>query len=219
MRAFDIFFSFVFLLVLFPALLLICFFLRLSGEGEVFFSQLRIGLNGKAFYVYKFATMLKNSPNMGTKTLTTLDDSRILPFGKFLRKTKLNEIPQLFNILNGDMSIVGPRPLTEQSRIFYSKRALNKINKLKPGLTGLGSLFFRHEELMLSNNPNLAMNVYQKKISPIKSELEIWYFSNRNFSLDIKIIFLTILLIFVKKNNLIFKLIPNLPAITYSLKS
>jgi len=193
--------------------------LRFTGEGEVFFSQPRIGINGKVFDLYKFATMLKNSPNIGTKTLTTLDDSRILPFGKFLRKTKLNEIPQLINILKGDMALVGPRPLTKQSRTFFSKRALDKINKLKPGLTGLGSLFFRQEELMLSNNPRLAMNLYQKKISPIKSELEIWYFNNHNFSLDIKIIFLTILLIFVKKNNLIFKLIPNLPVITLSLKS
>jgi lipopolysaccharide/colanic/teichoic acid biosynthesis glycosyltransferase len=219
MRTFDIFFSFVFLSILFPVLLLICFILRFTGEGEIFFLQPRIGINGKAFVLYKFATMLKNSPNIGTKTLTTFDDSRILPFGKFLRKTKLNEIPQLINILKGDMALVGPRPLTEQSRIFYSKRALDKINKLKPGLTGLGSLFFRQEELMLSNNPRLAMNQYQKKISPIKSELEIWYFNNCNFSLDIKIIFLTILLIFFKNNNLIFKLIPNLPVITSSLKS
>ena len=104
-----------------PLLAPIVIILRCSGEGEVFFLQDRIGKDGKKFKLFKFATMLKNSPNIGTHTVTMKSDPRVLPVGKVLRRTKINELPQLFNILIGNMSIIGPRPLTAQT--FSSYRA------------------------------------------------------------------------------------------------
>ena len=110
-RFFDVFLSSIALIFLSPLLLPIIIILKLTGEGEVFFMQERIGRNGRLFKLIKFATMLKNSPNLGTGTVTMKHDPRILPVGKFLRKTKINELPQLLNILLGDMSVVGPRLL------------------------------------------------------------------------------------------------------------
>ena len=107
-RIFDIVFSTAALLFLSPLILPIVIVLRFSGEGEVFFLQERIGKNGKLFKLFKFATMLKDSPNLGTGTVTMKNDPRILPVGKFLRTTKNNELPQLLNIFLGDMSIIGP---------------------------------------------------------------------------------------------------------------
>ena len=109
-RLFDIIFSGIALVLLSPLLLPLMFILRVTGEGEIFFPQSRVGRGGKHFKLYKFATMLKDSPNMGTGTVTVKNDPRILPIGGFLRKTKVNELPQLINIFNGDMSVIGPRP-------------------------------------------------------------------------------------------------------------
>ena len=103
-RAFDIIFSFMALVVLMPLLVPIMILLRLTGEGEIFFLQKRIGRYGQTFDLCKFATMLKDSPNIGTGTITIANDPRVLPLGKFLRKSKINEVPQLYNVLVGDMS-------------------------------------------------------------------------------------------------------------------
>ena len=119
-RFFDILFSSFALLVLSPLLIPVVIILKFSGEGEVFFLQERIGKNGKLFKLFKFATMLKDSPNLGTGTVTMKDDPRVLPVGKFLRKTKINELPQLLNIFFGDMSVIGPRPLTAETFGSYS---------------------------------------------------------------------------------------------------
>ena len=120
-RFFDILFSGIALLLLSPLLVPIVITLRLTGEGEVFFLQERIGKGGENFKLFKFATMLKNSPNIGTGTVTMRGDPRVLPVvGTFLRKTKINELPQLLNIFFGDMSIIGPMPLTTQTFGAYS---------------------------------------------------------------------------------------------------
>ena len=111
-RFFDIFFSGLALLVLSPLFIILILILRFSGEGEIFFLQERIGKDNKPFMLFKFATMLKNSPHIGTGTITVKNDPRVLPIGKFLRKSKINELPQLINIFKGDMSSIGPRPLT-----------------------------------------------------------------------------------------------------------
>lgn len=109
-RVFDILFSSLTIIILLPILVPILCILRLTGEGEVFFRQTRVGKDKVSFNLLKLATMLKNSEQLGAGTVTLKDDFRVLPYGKFLRKTKLNELPQLFNILLGDMSIIGPRP-------------------------------------------------------------------------------------------------------------
>ena len=118
-RFFDIFFSGLALLFLSPLLVPIFIILKFSGEGEVFFLQERIGKGGDVFKLFKFATMLKDSPNIGTGTVTMKGDPRVLPVGKFLRKTKINELPQLLNIFFGDMSVIGPRPLTPKTFIPF----------------------------------------------------------------------------------------------------
>ena len=111
-RVCDIFFSALALVFLSPLLIPIALLLRFTGEGEVFFVQERVGLNQQTFGLLKFATMLKDSANIGSGTITVRNDPRVLPVGKVLRKTKINELPQLLNILRGDMSVIGPRPLT-----------------------------------------------------------------------------------------------------------
>jgi lipopolysaccharide/colanic/teichoic acid biosynthesis glycosyltransferase len=105
-------------------------------KGEVFFFQERIGKGGEKFKLIKFATMLKNSPNIGTGTVTMRGDSRVLPVGKILRKTKMNELPQLLNIFFGDMSVIGPRPLTTQTFGAYSEKTQGLITQVRPGLSG-----------------------------------------------------------------------------------
>ena len=144
-RFFDIFFSGIAILLLSPLLVPIAILLRLTGEGEVFFLQDRIGKDGKIFKLFKFATMLKNSPNIGTGTVTMKEDPRVLPVGKFLRKTKINELPQLLNIFFGDMSVIGPRPLTTETFAAYSENTQSLIGLVRPGLSGLGSIIFRGE--------------------------------------------------------------------------
>ena len=139
-RFFDLVFSSLALVILSPLLFPIIVILRLSGEGEIFFLQDRVGKNGKVFKLFKFATMLKDSPNIGSGTLTIKNDPRILPVGKLLRKTKINELPQLLNIFFGDMSLIGPRPLAIQNFNSYSKEIQNTITLVRPGLSGIGSI-------------------------------------------------------------------------------
>ena len=155
-RFFDVLFSSIAMLVLSPLFLPLIFLLKITGEGEVFFVQNRVGRGGKSFELYKFATMLKNSPNMGTGTVTVHKDPRILPIGGFLRKSKINELPQLINIFKGDMSIIGPRPQTQRCFDAFPPVSQQEIIKVRPGLSGIGSIIFRSEEEMMhaSNDPN-----------------------------------------------------------------
>ena len=164
-RFFDIFFSALALLVLSPLLLLVILVLRFSGEGEVFFLQERVGKSGRTFKLMKFATMLKNSPNIGTGTVTVRDDPRVLPVGKLLRKSKINELPQLLNIFLGHMSIIGPRPLTAQTFGFYSLEAQGVVRKVRPGLSGIGSIIFRGEEEIMSG-ASASVEFYSDVIAP-----------------------------------------------------
>ena len=207
-RAFDIFASLAALLLLSPILLVICIVLLVTGEHEVFYFQERVGYKGKKFYIWKFATMLKNSPNIGTGTLTVRNDPRVLPFGGFLRKTKLNELPQLLNVLKGDMSIVGPRPLLEKT--FYSFPEAIQIYDSYPGLSGVGSIVFRDEEYYVSRakDPKLF---YFECIQPYKAELELWYLENKSFIVDMWIIFLTLGKIISKDNDIMFEIFKTLP--------
>jgi len=193
-RIFDIIVSGAALLLLFPLLLLLGLILRLTGEGEVFYKQIRVGLEGRRFLIYKFATMLKDSPNIGAGTLTMNNDPRVLPIGSFLRKTKINELPQLLNILFGDMSIVGPRPLVPDGESNYSLAETKVIRSVPPGVTGIGSLMLRDEEGYYAHRID-AQNFYSDVISPYKASLETWYVKNRSFWLNIKIVFFTFLAI------------------------
>lgn len=165
--------------------------LRLTGEGEVWYFQERVGQGGRRFKVYKFATMRRDSEVTGTKDITLRNDPRVLPFGKFLRKTKINELPQVINIFIGDMSMVGWRPLMPKSFNYYPQHVQEQIIVLKPGLTGIGSICFRDEEAITARANKSPERVYREDIAPYKGELELWYQRHQSFFLDMQLIFLT----------------------------
>lgn len=212
-RLLDILFSGVALLVLAPLLVPIMILLRFTGEGEIFYVQQRIGRGGKMFGLLKFATMLKNSPNLGTGTVTVKNDPRVLPMGGFLRKTKINELPQLINILLGDMSIVGPRPQTQRCFDAFPKVSQIEIMKVRPGLSGIGSIFFRDEEDLMhaAKDPN---RFYDEVIMPYKGALEQWYVRNASLSTYLLVIFVTAWVVIFPKSQIaasVFKGLPNPP--------
>jgi len=194
-RFFDIFFSGLALLVLSPLLIPIMIILKFTGEHEIFYTQQRVGKDGKMFGLLKFATMLKDSPNLGTGTITVKDDPRVLPFGKFLRKTKINELPQLINIVKGDMSIIGPRPQDKRCFVVFNDEDQENIKKVRPGLSGVGSIIFRDEESYLEKQPTLKEkeDFYDNVISPYKGKVESWYVKHQNIILYFKLIWLTVL--------------------------
>ena len=134
----------------------------MTGENKVFYFQKRVGRNGKIFSIIKFATMLKDSPYMGARGFTETNDYRLLPLGRFLRKTKLNELPQLVNVLKGDMSLVGFRPLTLESYSTAIKLAPQKTYDTKPGITSPASIYFRNEETLLARIDSTLRQKYYK---------------------------------------------------------
>jgi len=190
-RVFDVVLVALGLAFLFPFLIIISLILKLSGEGEIFYKQTRIGMNGKPFSIYKFATMVKDSPMIGSGELTEYNDPRVLPVGKFLRKSKLNELPQLFNVFTGDMSLIGPRPQTLRYFNLFSHKSRELISQVRPGVTGIGSLLFRDEEEIFRKSED-AILLDDTVITPYKGELEEWYSLNQSFYLYLKILFLTI---------------------------
>ena len=165
--------------------------LKITGEHHVFFKQIRIGKNGKPFYLFKFATMLENSINMQGGSHTLKDDPRILPMGRFLRRTKINELPQLVNILKGDMSVIGYRPVGEVGYSFWPEKVKEELKNSKPGLSGIGSIVFRNEEEILQTVDDKDA-YYRKNMLPYKMELECWYQKKKNIFMYWQMIFLTL---------------------------
>ena len=180
-RFFDIILSTLVTLVLAPLLVPIMVGLRFTAEGEVWYKQKRIGFNNKPFLIWKFATMLKNSSKMKGGIITTKKDSRITPMGGFLRKSKINELPQLINILKGDMSFVGPRPALFNQDDLITLRTEKGVHELIPGLTGWAQINGR-DELPI----------------PKKVELDAEYLHNQSLRLDIKIIWVTFIKVLIK---------------------
>lgn len=216
-RFFDIVFSSLALLLLLPFLVPVVIILRLTGEGEVFFLQERIGKSGDKFKLFKFATMLKDSPNIGSGTVTMRGDPRVLPVGAFLRKTKINELPQLLNIFFGDMSFVGPRPLTEQTFSAYSFSTQNVIGKVRPGLSGIGSIIFRREEEIMYG-VTASVDFYKNTIAPYKGKLEEWFVSNKSLYLYFAAIFVTIWAVLIPNSNIAWRVFKHLPEPPSDLK-
>ncbi len=210
-RLFDILLSGLAIIILSPLLVPVMIILKCTGEHDIFYGQDRIGYKNKHFKILKFATMLRNSPNMAGGLHTTHGDPRVLPFGRFLRKTKINELPQLFNIFLGDMSIVGPRPLVDKTFAPYSDDVKAKIYSVKPGLTGIGSIVFRDEESILSKSTMPVDECYAKAISPYKGVLEMWYLEHFGFLTDVKIVFLTAWVVVSPKSQLVYKVFKDLP--------
>ena len=210
-RFLDILLSGLALLVLSPLLIPVMLILRLTGEGEVFFVQQRVGRGGQPFGLYKFATMLKNSPNIGTGTVTVKGDPRVLPFGRILRKTKLNELPQLLNIFKGDMSIIGPRPQTRRCFDAFPAESQAQIVKVRPGLSGIGSIVFRDEEELMhaSQEPE---RFYDEVIMPYKGKLEEWYVAHQGLWTYLASIFATAWVVVFPSSQLVWRLFRGLPA-------
>ncbi len=217
-RIFDVCFSGIALVLLLPLLLPLMFILRVTGEGEIFFPQNRVGRGGKHFKLYKFATMLKDSPNMGTGTVTVKNDPRILPMGGFLRKTKINELPQLINIFNGDMSVIGPRPQTKRCFDAFPLSSQIEIIKVRPGLSGIGSIIFRNEEDMMHAN-NDPDRFYDDIVMPFKGILEEWYVDNQSIWSYFSLIGLTIWVVAFSNSSVVWKIFKDLPRSPEELRS
>lgn len=191
--------------ILIPSIIILLF----TGEHEVFYFQKRLGYKNKTFNIWKFATMLKNSPNIGTGEITLRNDPRVTAFGKILRMTKINELPQIINVFKGDMSLVGPRPLMEVSFKLYPEEVQQKIYNSRPGMTGIGSLIFRDEEKIVSDAAD-PKEMYAK-IYPFKGALELWYQQHASLYTDFMIIFLTAWSIIFPSNKLVNKVFKDLP--------
>jgi len=211
-RLLDIVLSFISLIILLPIFIPIIIILKLTAEGEVFYFQERIGINNSRFQIWKFATMLKNSMDMGSGSITLQNDFRVTKIGVFLRKTKINELPQIINILKGDISLVGPRPLVDKTFSAYNEEVQSKIYNVKPGLTGIGSIIFRDEESIISavtdEDPH---DFYKRIIAPYKGELEMWYQEHCSFFLDLQLIFTTAWVILFPETRLYEKWFKGLP--------
>ncbi len=210
-RFFDIVFSLVAIVLLLPVFIPVILLLLLTGEHEVFYKQDRVGYKNRIFKILKFATMLKNSPNMGDGDITKRGDPRITAVGKLLRQSKLNELPQVFNIFLGDMSFVGPRPLMKVGFDRYSDEMKSKVYNAQPGLTGIGSIVFRDEELIITQSNLPPHECYRDIILPYKGALEVWYKQHQNFFTDFMILFLTAWYIVFPKSNMVYKVFPSLP--------
>ncbi len=193
-RLFDLLLSLFALLVLWPLMLFAAIIIKVSMPGPVLFKQWRIGRYAQPFLIYKFRTMRLNNSKVSV-TLST--DSRITPFGNLLRKTKIDELPQLFNILKGEMSIVGPRPDVPG---YYDtlKGEDQLIWKLRPGLTGLDSMCYPNEQAILDKESD-PEKFYDEKLWPDKVRLNRWYAENRGFWMDVRIVLNTASLLLMGK--------------------
>jgi lipopolysaccharide/colanic/teichoic acid biosynthesis glycosyltransferase len=216
-RIFDIFFSGIAIIVLFPFMIPIMIGLKLTGEHYIFYGQTRVGRYGQDFKLLKFATMLKNSPSLPGGLYTSTNDPRILPMGKFLRKTKINELPQLVNIFIGQMSIVGYRPTVREHYDAYSDNIRRKLYNLKPGLTGIGSIVFRNEEEILQQFEDKKY-FHEKIINPYKGMLECWY-ANRNSIVNyFKTIVVTTIVVLNGTSSVWKRAFKDLPPIPFELQ-
>lgn len=190
-RAFDIVAALLGLLALAPLLLVVSLILLVTGEKKVFFFQERVGQFRKPFNLIKFTTMSDAALDRPDAGITLDDDPDVFPFGRVLRRTKINELPQLINVLKGDISLVGPRPLTPRSFARYPEQVQEQLAPLKPGLTGLASVIFRDEEKIIASSPKSREQCYMEDIRPRKAELEKIYGQNMSFWLDLKIVLAT----------------------------
>lgn len=191
-RILDVLLASTALVALSPVFAAIALLLRFSGEGDVLYRQIRVGIHGRHFTILKFVTMLRDSPKIGTGEVTLRDDPRVLPLGRFLRLSKLNELPQLWNVVRGDLSIIGPRPLTSRYYRCYDDADRIAVSKIRPGLSGVGSIVFRDEESLLATVPDPV--TFDEQVSTkYKGRIERWYVENRTVRLYTMLIIMTLI--------------------------
>ncbi|MEH1770965.1 MAG: sugar transferase [Nostoc sp.] len=188
-RIFDLFFSLAGILILLPLFLAIAIWIKLDSPGNVLFRQIRIGRFGREFSIYKFRTMVADAESRG-KQITVAKDTRITRSGQFLRKYKLDELPQLFNVVKGEMSLVGPRPEVPKYVAYYTAEQRRVLDVL-PGITDPASIKFRNESELLEDTAN-SENVYINEIMPQKLELNMQYLGKDNLGFALLIILKTL---------------------------
>ena len=209
-RFFDILFAILLIVISLPFMLPILIALKLTGEKEAFYFQARIGYQNKPFQIWKLVTMVRNSLEIGGE-ITLRNDPRVTRLGHYLRLSKLNEFPQLLNILLGEMSFVGPRPLLQESFVHYSPEVQAHIYDSLPGITGIGSIIFRDEEMLLTESNIPAQELYEKHIMPHKGRLEMWYQQKKTFYVDCMILLMTVAVLFSPKTQLPYRIFRDLP--------
>ena len=210
-RIFDVLCSMLILTLIAVPMLLIAAGIKLTSKGPVIFRQQRYGIGGEPISVWKFRTMICTESAAKQVVQASKTDRRITPFGRFLRRTSLDELPQFFNVIAGTMSIVGPRPLTPKNFDFYDTETQSTISKLKPGLTGVGSLIFRNEQSVIENSSKSTMDCYKSDITPYKGELEKWFSQNQSLYLYFLLIFLTAWVVFFPKSGIVWNVFSSLP--------
>jgi len=191
-RIFDLVLSLVSLLILSSFLALAALFIKMESKGPILYRQLRVGLNEKPFYIYKFRTMEVGAEQKGLP-ITGADDPRLTMGGKVLRKTKLDEMPQLFNVLKGEMSLVGPRPEVPQYVKLYTNEQ-KRVLTVKPGMTDPATVYFRDEEGLLAKADDKE-SFYINEIMPIKLKLYLQYIA------QVQLPSATVKVVFVLKNT------------------
>ena len=192
-RSFDIFFSFFGLIILSPLFLLIFVMVKTDSRGPVIYKQTRVGKNGKDFSVLKFRSMKQDSESKGLLTVGG-KDPRITKTGYFIRKYKLDELPQLINVLKGDMSFVGPRPEVRKYVLLYDE-VQKKVLDVNPGITDVASIKYRNENELLEGSED-PETFYIKEIMPVKLKMNLEYINDRSFFKDIKVILNTLKTVF-----------------------
>ena len=195
-RTLDIFISLVALAILSPVLMILAGAISLTGEGDILFFQERCGLGGKKFNLIKFATMRRDSESYGAGLFTEQNDPRLLPLGQLLRRSKLNELPQLFNVIRGDMSLVGWRPLVESTFLRATSMSTHGVFDVMPGLTGIASIFFKDEEAVLANSVDRNSDYFGSML-PKKILLDEWWVKHRTLWNYLVILFLTIYVLLI----------------------
>jgi len=193
-RIFDFIISLMGIILLSPIFIIVALMVRLGSKGPVFYKGKRAGWHGNVFEMYKFRTMVPNAEKIGGPS-TPIDDSRLTEMGKVLKKYQLDELPQLINVLKGEMSFVGPRPEVEIYIDKLNKERRKKILSVRPGMTDFASLWNFHEGDILKESSDPEKD-YLEKIRPKKIELQLKYINEKSFWLDIKLIFKTIAKIF-----------------------
>ncbi len=194
-RLFDLALSLALLLVCSPVLAILAWLIKREDSGPVFYGGPRIGQNGRSFKIWKFRTMVLNAEQLGPG-ITTGDDRRITRIGRFLRHYKLDELPQLVNVLKGEMSLVGPRPEAPAYVTLYTPEQ-RQVLTVKPGITGLAAIEYRHEARLLQS-ATLA-DVYEREIMPAKLKLDLEYIRRRSFPYDLQLLARTALALFSKE--------------------
>lgn len=191
-----------------PLILAVAIVLKCVGEHRVFYRQERIGLGGRPFDLLKFTTMYDRVSQRADGGMALDSDPEVFPFGRFLRKTKLNEVPQLLNVLKGDMALVGPRPLTQKTFSKYPVGVQANLSTIRPGLTGAASVVFRSEEALLAKARGNKARLYDEVIVPHKALIESWYVDNWSLLLDLKILFATAVAVLNPRSDLPLGILP-----------